>query len=343
MGQATGLSFERSGDALGDVQDEVVASTPPEDDPMILVFDTSHAAGTAIDLSGHLAGSNLEIDWGDGTVNSSTAHDWGTDGTYTVRISGDLTGYGSTDLSGVEDEMLVAVTGFAEVLTSLENGFFGAARNITMPAILPAGVTTLESAFYAAASFNQDISSWSVSAVTSMRNMFRDADAFNQDLNAWAPAQLVDARAMFSGADAFDGPIDQWTMSNLTLANEMFSDATSFDQPLDSWGGDLGGLSQASDMFAGATAFNQTLDSWVMTSVTDADGMFDGASAFNGEVGSWIFPSATAMDRIFRNAVSFDRDLSGWCVPNIPVQPGDFDTGAASWGSARPGWGTACP
>jgi surface protein len=57
---------------------------------------------------------------------------------------------------------------------------------------------------------------------------------------------------------------------------------------------------------------------------------------------SYGIEAVTDMGYMFYNALSFNQDLSGWCVTNIPSEPTDFDTGAASWTLPRPVWGT-CP
>ena len=46
-------------------------------------------------------------------------------------------------------------------------------------------VETMKYMFYAATSFNGDVSTWDVSKVASMTRMFYSADSFNQDISSW--------------------------------------------------------------------------------------------------------------------------------------------------------------
>eukprot|EP00978_Attheya_sp_CCMP212_P029108 scaffold102394_cov35-Attheya_sp.AAC.1 len=60
--------------------------------------------------------------------------------------------------------------------------------------------------FWAASTFNQDLSAWDVSSITTMQNMFNSASAFNQDLCAWASKrpQLASVDGIFSSSSCIN-------------------------------------------------------------------------------------------------------------------------------------------
>jgi len=66
------------------------------------------------------------------------------------------------------------------------------------------GVTDMQSLFYSASAFNEDIGGWDTSGVTSMIGMFNGASVFNQDLSGWAVHNVIDMRCIFCSAWAFD-------------------------------------------------------------------------------------------------------------------------------------------
>jgi len=68
----------------------------------------------------------------------------------------------------------------------------------------------------AAASFNEDISSWDTSSVTMMENMFQGASAFNQPLGDWRVDKVLKMRDMFHGASDFNQDLG-WCMDDVEM------------------------------------------------------------------------------------------------------------------------------
>ena len=58
--------------------------------------------------------------------------------------------------------------------------------------------------FYAASTFDGDLSKWYVARVTDMKCTFYGASAFNGDLSKWYVAKVTDMACMFPGASDFN-------------------------------------------------------------------------------------------------------------------------------------------
>ena len=184
---------------------------PPPDPDLVLVFDTTLASGTTVIVP--LAGTvDVVIDWGDGnfaafTTAGDKAHTYASEGQYTVRVSGVLTGFGSN----ASRPNLTKCLSFGDLgLTSLFRAFRDCANLTEVPAVLPENVTNMGNMFQSATSFNQDIGSWNMPNVTSMLAMFRLATSFNQDIGSWNMPNVTNMNSMFRDASAMTFPIGSW-------------------------------------------------------------------------------------------------------------------------------------
>jgi surface protein len=194
--------------------------------------------------------------------------------------------------------------------------------------------------------------SWDVSNAKNMESMFYHANIFNQDISVWNMTGVENTGSMFSLAQGFNVDIGRWDMSNVTNMEYMFGTATTFNQYVGDW--NTSNVTMMSRVFLGTPVFNQdistkevtidgiTYTAWDTSNVTDMEGMFDTASVFDQNIGNWDTANVTNMDNMFELAKRFNQDLSGWCVSKIPTAPRKFDEGADAYWNNRPNWGAPC-
>ena len=139
------------------------------------------------------------------------------------------------------------------------------------------------SMFYGASSFNQDISTKSVTTVG------------GKTYKAWDVINVQDMSYMFFFATfnkdiAFKPETGSWNTSNVRNMRQMFAH-TDF--------------------------FNQDIGNWNTSNVTDMSQMFYGARAFNQDIGNWNTRSVTNMSQMFVSAISFNRNyIANWDISN---------------------------
>jgi len=282
---------------------------------------------------------NFEIDWGDGTVETiigddpDPQHIYASAGTYTVSISGIFPHFYLDDLLSDDpnSNKLQSIEQWGAIQwESMQSAFAGAENMVINAADAPdlTNVSDLSYMFYRAASFNQDISGWTVSGVTDMAYMFARATSFNQPLGGWDVSSVTDMSHMFAGAEAFDQDIGGWDVSRVVDMSGMFDGATSFNQDISGW--DVSEVTDMSSMFWGAEAFDQKIGAWDVSRVTDMGYMFYSAHAFNQDIGGWDVAEVTDMANMFNGATAFNQDISGWNVARVTDMSGMFD-GAVSF------------
>lgn len=337
-----------------------------------LVVDTQHVAGNTVGLPlavGAGGGVDVQVDWGDGTVESFNTpglvtHDYAAPGEYTVEISGILAHYGEVYGTGSQigtyNQAVEQVIDFGTTdLVSLEMAFSNA-DNLTSVASLPNSVTDMSFAFESidgslpdvtglnvgnvqqfngmfafTPNFNQDISGWSTGSAVDMGLMFYQSPTFNQPIGSWNTGNVVSMYGMFRDATAFNQPIGTWDVSSVSNMGYMFQKASSFNQPLNSW--NTSSLTGVSYMFNEATVFNQDLDNWDVSGVSAFFLMFKDAHAFNGDVSTWNVGTATVFQGMFNTAQSFNGDLSGWDMSSAQNLAFMFDKAYAFSGDIS-GW-----
>ena len=289
--------------------------------PEFIILVNTALAGSASDtMQLPIRGTNMTIDWGDGTVETGITqiatpssanwitHQYSDSGVYQIKI----TGLDWIYFVNAGDRLkLLEIQNWGTGQWALMQGAFGGCQNMTgtftdVPDL--SNITSMRSMFDGATSFNSDISLWNTANVTDMGFMFRNASNFNSDLSNWDVGNVTDMRSML-----------QQTVN-----------------------------------------FNSVISGWNTANVTSMRSMFRLASNFNGDISGWNTAKVMDMNFMFNQAPNFNQDLSGWCVEKIASRPNDFDFAANSWvyntngdtGSTdgvdpatiinRPIWGT-CP
>jgi surface protein len=323
-----GVDFDLSGQV--DANDLVILTGDwlEEYTPFVTTWDTNLGFGTTVTLA--LAGTvDAYINWGDGgalehvTTPGPHEHEYESDGTFTVSVTGSATAYNSYNNGGARSERakLISVDNWGQLgFTSMYLAFYYCTNLVSVP-------TTSEG----------------IEAVTDMGGMFRNTSAFNQTISGWNTSSVTNMSEMFAGASLFNGNIGGWDTSSVDNMRNMFDNASAFNQDISDW--NTSNVISMSRMFNDASAFNKDISNWDTSRVTYTNYMFFNASSFNQAIGGWNTSSVTNMDYMFYNASAFNQDLSEWCVELITSEPTDFDTGASSWTNPdwQPHWGEPCP
>jgi surface protein len=316
-------------------------------DAFVTTWNTTLASGTTVTLA--LAGEvNASIDWGDGTMTLVTTpgphvHEYGNEGTYTVKVRGRVTAYNSFIHGGAtsEAQKLVSVDSWGRVgFTSLGNAFYRASNLISVPGHTGGleSVTNMWSMFAAATRFNADIGGWDVSNVTNMGAMFNSATSFNQDIGGWDVSSVTDMHYMFGSAKAFNQDIGGWDVSSVTSMVWVFADAESFNQDIGRW--DVSSVTNMNSMFLSARSFNQDIGGWDVSKVTEMERMFRRATSFNQDIGEWDVSNANSMRQMFAHAEAFNQDIGRWDLSNV-FDMGWMFTGAISFNGDIGMWNTS--
>jgi len=350
--------YNANGDALGCVEESfTMESSANFADHFVTTWKTDNpgtSCASCITIPTYPGETyNYDVDWdNDGVfdelgINGNVTHDYGTPGTYTVRIRGvfpriyfyfegdrekilSIDQWGSinwadmayafagcnnlnlnpTDvpyLNGVSDLTFIFANCFVFNPTGAAATAFG---NWDL-----SNVTNMEGMLSLAYVFNQPIGSWNTSNVTNMSNVFFGAIAFNQPIGNWNTSNVTNMAGMFGSAFAFNQPIGDWNTSGVSIMTYMFYNATSFNQPIGNW--NTSNVENMEGMFFNASAFDQPIGSWNTANVTNIRDMFRNASAFNQPVGNWNTANVINTSDMFRNASAFNQPLGNWNTGNV--------------------------
>lgn len=307
------------------------AGGPPSFDTFETTWKTDNAGdSTSVQIQLPLIATgtyDFHVDWGDSNSDDitvwddvATLHTYSSSGTYTVKITGTISGFVFNNL-GDPLKLLTVVT-WGVLALGNDLGHFYGCTNLTSSAIdRPVVGTTLASTFRDTTLFNGDIDNWDVSSVTDMNRMFLFAKAFNQDLNSWDVSSVTSMLSMFHGAVAFNGNIGSWSPTSVLTMQGMFNgtfpDGHAFNQNIDGW--DVSSVTDMNSMFKGDSghSFNQSLNSWDVSNVTSMNSMFSANPSFNGNITSWVPSSVLTMANMFLSATAFNQDIGSWDVSAV--------------------------
>ncbi len=308
---------------------------------------TSNSTSITIPTAG--IGYNYQVDWDDDGIfdqtgiTGSVTHDFGTAGTYVVRIKGSFPSILFNNTGDKEKILSVEQWGLSSWNT-MYAAFYGAKNLVINASDTPdlsnvaslhsmfrdaeslgggagswnwntGNVTTTREMFRGATTFNKPLNSWDVSQVTDMNSMFDSVASFNQPLNSWNVGKVTNMTSMFYGASSFNQQIGLWDTSKVTTMRRLFYNATSFNQPLSSW--DTGNVTDLGSAFRNATSFNQNINSWDTAKVTNMQQVFYNATSFNQPIGSWNTGNVTSFYSLFDGAVLFNQPIGSWDTSKV--------------------------
>ena len=213
--------------------------------PFITTWKTNNAGtscSSCITIPTTGTGYNYSVDWNnDGIydqtgITGSVTHNFGTPGTYTIRITGSFPRIFFNN--GGDALKIINIGQWGDIAwTSMAYSFYGCS-NLNSNATgswNTSNVINMSAMFLNATVFNQDIGSWNTSNVTDMSSMFLYASSFNQNIGSWDVSNVTNMGSMFQNAMVFNQDIGSWDVSNVTNMYIMFTSATSFNQDIGSW------------------------------------------------------------------------------------------------------------
>lgn len=281
------------------------------------------SGSTSITIPTFGTGYNYDVDWNnDGVfdqlgITGSVTHNFGTAGTYTIRIQGTFPQIYFNN--GGDRQKIINVNQWGTgVWRSMARAFYGASNLNSTATDTPTvyNVTDMSYTFAGAAAFNGNISNWFTTNVTNMSYMFYNATSFNGIIFSWNTKNVTNMSSMFQGATKFAQDLFGWDTGNVTDMSHMFQGATNFGQS-DISGWNTANVTDMSYMFFGVVGggFNQDL-SWDTSKVTNMTYMFYNATFFNGDLSYWDTANVTDMSGMFFGT-TFNRNISTWNTASV--------------------------
>lgn len=271
-----------------------------------------------------MVGGPYEVDWGDGAgfsesgLHDAVSHDYGTAGTYTIRIRGI---YDSISFNNGGDKLkIISLDQWGtQRWRSMYAAFYGAA-NLEVPAVdTPdfSAVTSMHNMFWGAVKANPDATHWDTSSVTMMAGVFGLAEIAEPDVSNWDTSSVTNMAWMFTRAYRANPDVANWDTSKVTTMHGMFYWASSANPDVSGW--DVSSLTNAEAMFANSmlsTAnYDALLQNWSVQSLTS------GVSFSAGDTTYCSDAAAAARNNMITTNGWTITDGGNYCPPPPPDSP----------------------
>lgn len=286
----------------------------------ITTWETT-TASESITIPTNGGGYSYNVDWGDGSVDTTTytanaTHVYATAGTYTVTITGTFNRIFFNNSADSDKILSIEQWGTNQVWSTMVRAFDGCANlvnNATDVPDLSSCVSTLRM-FRDATSIGTgsatNWNSWDLSNVTNIAQMFRNCPSFNQNIASWNVSGVTNFNHLFRGASTFNQDISGWTTTSATSMNNTFRDAADFDQDISGWV--VSGVTSMNNTFRGAAAFDQDISGWDVSGVNSMTNIFNGAELslqnYNALLVGWNAQS-------LQPNIAFHGGTSKYCSP----------------------------
>jgi len=267
---------------------------------------------------------NFAVDWtNDGTYDDTitshsqaeVTHDYGSSGTYTIKINGTIEGWG---FNGGGDVLKITdISKWGNLVLGTDEGkYFLGAENLNV-----------------SATDGPDLSS-----TTSLKYAF----AYNYALttpnfNNWDTSNVTDFSYMFMRGTSFNGSIGDWDTSSATTMAHMFNFNYVFDNDISEW--DVSNVTDFTGMFRRAYDFNQDIGQWTTTSATIMATMLMECTSFDQDLGGWDITGVTNLNNLLKNTsgsmstANYNATLIGWEAQDVPDDIETYFTGSSTSGA----------
>lgn len=269
-------------------------------------------------LSGHdlLGGdtcSDVQVDWFEGTIDSSiqTSVSWESPpGTMTLGISG--TGYGYFSWGDGSINEFPNNTGTNVVLHTYSVITTYTCRVLTNVSLqMTIGFGSSGSTRWT------DVTRWGENTeYTGISLFFSLFPVSWTALDQPPPTATIFKDFMFSSNNFNAPPFALWTNSFSTI-DSILKTSTAFNQDLSGW--DVSNCDTFTSAFEECLSFNQDISGWNVSSGNTFLTMFDGATSFNQNLGAWTFNDGANLQYMFQNCSALtDANVAlmliGWDV-----------------------------